>query len=154
MNLTVLYKFTKACIHQFQSRFGIITLGAMAIIINDLNQILLVKHTYDPCWYIPGGGVKRGESTKTAILRELKEEVGLSVLEEPVLFAIYHRFYRGVNDYPVVYIVKKYSQGNANSPEIKEMGWFDYQQLPEMTSPGTRRRLTEYFAKLSPSDVW
>jgi 8-oxo-dGTP pyrophosphatase MutT (NUDIX family) len=130
------------------------TLGARAIIINHKNQVLLVKHTYQSHWYIPGGGVKKGESIKAAIIRELKEEVGLTPLEEPMLFGIYHYLYLKVNDYPVVYVIKKFTQIETSSNEIEDTGWFDYAALPEMTSPGTRRRLTEYFANQPPSELW
>ncbi|HLD17200.1 MAG TPA: NUDIX domain-containing protein [Coxiellaceae bacterium] len=154
MNLTPFYQMATRVIRKCQSWIGMSTLGARAIVINQNKQVLLVKHTYQPHWYIPGGGVKKGESTKTAILRELKEEVGLTTLEEPMLFGIYHHLYLKVNDYPVVYIVKKFSLTEISSPEIEDTGWFDYAALPEMTSPGTRRRLAEYFTNQPPSEAW
>lgn len=73
MNFTPLYKIATRVVRKCQSLIGMSTLGARAIVINDDNKILLVKHTYQPHWYIPGGGVKKGESTKSAILRELNE---------------------------------------------------------------------------------
>ena len=95
---------------------------------------------------MPGGGVKKGESIQAVLLRGLKEEIGIIVLEEPKLFAIYHHTYLGVNDYPVIYVVKDYNQSQTSSPEIEIVGWFDYSDLPSMTSPGTMRRLNEYFS--------
>lgn len=154
MNVTPLYQIATRTLRKCQSWLGISTLGARAIIINQNNQVLLVKHTYQPHWYIPGGGVKKGESTKAALLRELKEEVGLITLEDPTLFGIYHHLYLKVNDYPVVYVVKKFSLAKTFSPEIEDTGWFDYTALPEMTSPGTKRRLTEYFTNQPPSEAW
>jgi mutator protein MutT len=154
MNITPFYQIATRVLRRCQSLVGISTLGARAIILNENNQVLLVKHTYQPHWYIPGGGVKKGESTKAALLRELKEEVGLTALEEPILFGIYHHYYLKVNDYPIVYIVKKFSLAETFSPEIENIGWFDYAALPEMTSPGTKRRLNEYFTKQTPSDTW
>lgn len=154
MNITPLYQIATRILRKCQSLLGISTLGARAIILNENNQVLLVKHTYQPHWYIPGGGVKKGESTKAALLRELKEEVGLTALEEPILFGIYHHYYLKVNDYPVVYVVKKFSLAETFSPEIENSGWFDYAALPEMTSPGTKRRLSEYFTNQAPSETW
>ncbi|MGL5742425.1 MAG: NUDIX domain-containing protein [Legionella sp.] len=49
------------------------TLGSRSIILNNNQQILLVKHTYQPHWYLPGGGVKKRESAQEDIIRELKE---------------------------------------------------------------------------------
>lgn len=154
ISFTSFYQVATRAIRKCQSLLGMSTLGARAIVINQNNQVLLVKHTYQPHWYIPGGGVKKGESTKAALLRELKEEVGLTTLEEPKLFGIYHHLYLKVNDYPVVYVVKKFSLTEVYSSEIEDTGWFDYIALPEMTSPGTRRRLNEYFTNQPPSETW
>jgi 8-oxo-dGTP pyrophosphatase MutT (NUDIX family) len=151
---TALYQIATRMIRRYQSWIGMSTLGARAIVLNQQNQVLLVKHTYQPHWYIPGGGVKKGESTKAAMIRELNEEVGLIPLEDPILFGVYHHLYLNVNDYPVVYIVKNFFQVKTSSREIEDSGWFDYLDLPEMTSPGTRRRLTEYFTNQTPSEMW
>ena len=113
MKLTILHKMANRLIRKFQSSLGICT--PRAIVLNAQNQILLVKHTYQPHWYIPGGGVKKRESAKSAVLRELKEEVGISVIGEPELFGIYHHTYLGVSDYPIIYVVKNYTLTNAYS---------------------------------------
>jgi len=155
MNLVNLFhKVATRSIRKLQSLLGLVTLGARAIVVNKDNQILLVKHTYQPHWYLPGGGVKKTESVKNAVIRELKEEVGLVPTEEPELFGIYFHTYLGVNDYPVIFIVKNYSLIKSDSPEIEKMGWFHYDQLPEMVSPGTKRRLTEYFTNTVRAERW
>jgi ADP-ribose pyrophosphatase YjhB (NUDIX family) len=154
MRLTILYKIASQVTRKCYYLIGMPTLGARAIVLNEKNQILLVKHTYQSHWYIPGGGVKKGESAKCAVLRELKEEVGLTVIGEPQLFGIYFHTYSGVNDYPIIYVVKDYSLTDAYSPEIEKKDWFDYEKLPSMTSPGTMRRLTEYFENSPRSDSW
>jgi len=142
-------------IKKLQSWLGLNTLGARAIVLNADGQVLLVKHTYQPHWYLPGGGVKKNESTKSAVIRELKEETGLIVApKEPLLFGIYHHTYLGVNDYPVIYIIKNYSSISAHSREIEQMEWFHYDKLPAMVSPGTKRRLMEYFTNAIQADRW
>lgn len=51
-----------------------------AIIISK-NKILLIKRIKKDSvyWVFPGGGVERGESKKNALLREMKEELGVEV---------------------------------------------------------------------------
>ena len=148
------YKTATHCIRKVQALLGITTVGSRAIILNHENQVLLVKHTYQPHWYLPGGGAKKGESAKEALIRELKEEVGIIPTEEPQLFGIYFHIYMGVNDYPIVFIIKNFTSTQTYSFEIEQMAWYDYHHLPELVSPGTKRRLDEYFAQKVQSDRW
>ncbi|KTD71100.1 MutT/nudix family protein [Legionella steelei] len=155
MNLrTFFYKSATRCVRKIQSLLGLITLGSRAIIVNHDHRILLVKHTYQPHWYLPGGGVKKGESAQAALVRELKEEVGIIPTEEPQLFGIYFHTYMQVNDYPVIFVIKNFTTMEAYSHEIEQMAWYEYDNLPEMVSPGTKRRLDEYFGKNIRSDRW
>jgi 8-oxo-dGTP pyrophosphatase MutT (NUDIX family) len=154
MKLPIFYRIANRIIRKCQSLLGMCTLGPRGIVLNSQNQVLLVKHTYQSHWYLLGGGVKKQESVKTALLRELKEEIGLTVAGEPELFGVYYHTYLGVSDYPIIYIVKNYSLTGTHSPEIEQIGWFNYENLPEMISPGTKRRLTEYFKNSPLSETW
>lgn len=152
--ISLAHKIGFRLIRRVQSILGLITMGSRAIVLNSDNQILLVKHTYQPHWYLPGGGVKKGESAQVALQRELKEEVGIITKEEPKLFGIYFHTYLGVNDYPIIFIIKNYDLIDASSPEIEALAWHYYDSLPEMVSPGTKRRLDEYFTNSKKSDRW
>ncbi|MEO9255658.1 MAG: NUDIX domain-containing protein, partial [Tepidiformaceae bacterium] len=52
-----------------------ITLGVRVILTSD-GKVLLVRHTYRPGWFLPGGGVHRRESLERAARREVREEAG------------------------------------------------------------------------------
>lgn len=69
---------------------GEYTLGVQAIIINSKNQLLIskrskLKKVYPLMWECNGGQVLSGEEGKTAIIREIKEELGIN-LDEGILF--------------------------------------------------------------------
>ena len=48
-----------------------------ALVVNEDGKVLVVKETGRSWWDLPGGGMDHDEDIKTAIARELKEEVSL-----------------------------------------------------------------------------
>ena len=52
--------------------------GVHALVVTPDRKVVLVRHTYRTGWYLPSGGVKKGEQPEQAIVRELGEEIGLS----------------------------------------------------------------------------
>jgi 8-oxo-dGTP diphosphatase len=55
-------------------------MAAGALIRHHDGRVLLVEPVYKNYWEIPGGCVEAGESPYAAAVRELKEELGISVL--------------------------------------------------------------------------
>jgi ADP-ribose pyrophosphatase YjhB (NUDIX family) len=53
--------------------------GVAAVIQNGAGQILLQRRSDNGLWGLPGGSVEIGESVREAIVREVREETGLSV---------------------------------------------------------------------------
>lgn len=60
---------------------------AYVLIINSNNEILMVKNWLsDGKWSLPGGGIHNNETPETAIVREVKEEVGLNLSKSNLIF--------------------------------------------------------------------
>ena len=144
------YHFLKSAL---LSIFAKRTIGVRILLIKE-EQVLLVKHTYQPGWCTIGGGVELKETPRSAILRELNEEVGVSLTTPPELFAVYYSDYEKHDNYVIFYIGRDHQQTEVTSPEIAEYRWFPMGQLPEDTTPATKRRIEEYLGKRALSDYW
>jgi 8-oxo-dGTP pyrophosphatase MutT (NUDIX family) len=122
------------------------TLGVRGAAFDEQGRVFLIRHSYVPGWYLPGGGVEPGETAEAALSRELMEEGGIGFDRAPELFGIYLNRSVSVRDHVVVYICRGCRQ--VRSPrlpnlEIVEAGFYATESLPEGTTAGTRRRLRE-----------
>jgi ADP-ribose pyrophosphatase YjhB (NUDIX family) len=122
---------------------------------DEAGRVLLVRHTYAPGWHFPGGGVEHGETALASLTRELAEEAGVAPEDAPELFGVYANHANFPNDHVLVYRVRRWRTcPPLENQEIAERGFFARDALPEATTKGTRRRLTELFDGAAPSAVW
>ena len=128
--------------------FKPLTLGVKLMLIED-EQIWLVQHSYQPGWFLPGGGVKRNELLETAVRREAREELG-ATLGEVTLFGIYSHL-EDKSDHVVVLVCTEFTLGEKVDPEIAAVAFFALEELPAEVSPGTAARVREYAAGLRPA---
>ena len=62
--------------------------GSASVILEDEDgQALIVKANYKSYWTFPGGIIDKGETPKEAAIREVREEVGLTIDPATVTFA-------------------------------------------------------------------
>ena len=106
-------------------------------------NVILVKHTYTDGWYLPGGGVQAGETLVEAVQREAAEETG-AFLRELRLFGVYSNFFEAKSDHIVLFCSEDFERVPTEAWEVDEVGSFALNDLPDGTSPGTRRRIAEY----------
>ena len=119
-----------------------VTVGVRVLMEQD-GRVLLVEHTYEKLWYLPGGGVKRNETLEEAARREVMEEVGAK-LGSLRLLGAYTSFGEYKSDHVLVFVCNDFTLTGATGREIDRFGLFDLEALPEDTSPATRRRIEEY----------
>ena len=119
-----------------------LTLGVKIMLIRD-NQILLVRHTYQPGWFIPGGGVKRGETLEEAAHREAWEELGAK-LAKVTLFGVYSNNRTKTNEHIAVFVCHNFTLSDKQDYEIEESAFFPIDQPPAGIDRGSRYRLQEY----------
>lgn len=133
-----------------------LTLGVRAIVLDGAGRVLLVRHSYVPGWYFPGGGVEAGETALAALARELEEEAGVTLTGAPALHGLFHNRSAHARDHVAAFVVRDFAQTRVPEPnaEIREHGFFALDALPEGTTGATRRRLAEVLNGVPVSAVW
>jgi ADP-ribose pyrophosphatase YjhB (NUDIX family) len=132
------------------------TLGVRAMLLKD-GEIVLVKHSYIPGWYLPGGGVEAGESFAAALARETEEEADARLTGAAELFGIYRNGRVDRRDHVALFVCREWERiGTRRIPnrEIVAMDRFALERLPKGTTTGTLARIREVLGGEPPAVDW
>jgi 8-oxo-dGTP pyrophosphatase MutT (NUDIX family) len=112
--------------------------GVHGIALTAEGKVVLVRLTYAPGWRLPGGGRKRGEAPVEAMLRELREEIGL--LSHGAVEQL--EDVRPDSDLPgdrsALFVVRGVVYRPRRSLEVEEVREFEPGSLPDDVGPWTR----------------
>lgn len=117
------------------------TRGAHAIAFTPDGKIVLVTLSYARGWRLPGGGIDPGETAGQAVLRELKEEIGMTghgAVEQVTVFTDRPDRRR---DCSTLFIVRDVAYDPKWTLEVKAVRAFDPAALPGDMAAITRRLL-------------
>lgn len=120
------------------------------LIRNEKDEVLVVKETDRDWWDLPGGGMDHNEDIKTALARELKEEVNLEgnftyriiEIDEPT-YLDYYDFWQVRLIFEIVPEIMEFSAGE-DGDEITFMNPLDF----ENSNIESERRFFGYYKKL------
>src|SRR5258705_6271456 len=123
--------------------------GVAAVIFQD-DRVLLQRRDDNRRWGLPGGSVEPGESVRTAVIREVHEETGLTV--EPLrLIGVYsdpanHQIVSYPDGEVVHYVSTAFecrvlSGALTTCAESLELAYFDPDALPADLMPIARIRV-------------
>ena len=107
-----------------------------AIILNSANQILLVKESSLGKWSLPGGWCDLFESPSEAIKKEVLQEAGMKV-EITSLIGVSDRAKFKTkphwSEYALMFAAKIIEDTKSFGHETSEIGFFDLNNLPELS---------------------
>lgn len=111
------------------------TLGVGAVVINEKNQILVIKERISHLGFkLPGGHIDNGEMISSAVVREVKEETGIDVEFDSIISLGHfypHQFHKS-NLYILCVATAKSNEINIeDTKEIIEAKWIDVKEYLE-----------------------
>lgn len=119
--------------------------GARAILLCK-GETLLVRNIGVGYWSLPGGVMRPSESPIRCLTRELKEELGISLLRQHYRHKLGTYFHEGEKNIDTIHIfvLEVSSFNHTRDWELDEARWFKLDALPEHLSPATARRIDEF----------
>ena len=118
-------------------------LGAAAVIFDPNGRVLLVRHSYGQRgWELPGGGRQPKESLQQAVLREIREELGVEALTAE-LRAVYYEPKFDQHHFAFLCQLPDGSDPKVNSAEILECAYWPVDALPRPINDFTIQRIRD-----------
>ncbi len=125
-----------------QERFKIIP--AVFLIVKKHDEVFLLRRYntgYADGWYtLPSGHVEEGETPSAAVIREAKEEVGIGIFSDQLLYcgSMYTQFICDNKTYLYMFYQVDASillPSNAEPGKSDDARWFSWEQLPKNILP-------------------
>ncbi|MCX7709423.1 MAG: NUDIX hydrolase [Clostridia bacterium] len=122
------------------------------LVVEDEKRILLQQRTDNGCWGIPGGSVELGETLEEAAVREIYEEMGITI-KNPKLFHVYsgkehHYIYPNGDEVYIIdniFVVTQYTgELKPDGVETSRVQFFNIDHLPEEIHPPNRTILIDF----------
>jgi ADP-ribose pyrophosphatase YjhB (NUDIX family) len=116
------------------------SLGVAGLILQEGKVLLVRRAGPSGLWMLPGGFVERDETMDRAVLREVKEETGLSA-EIIGLVAVRNRIMEGDNSIFLVFWLKADGEPHPNCSEVDEVKFFSLEEIRQRKRIGATARL-------------
>lgn len=117
------------------------TRGASAFCYTPSGRLILVRTYYEKGWNLPSGGLANDEDAASAILRELREEIGMVSYSTIEPLATMHHRPNYKRDSEEIFLVRDVSYQVGFNLEVEMIGEFDMRSLPHKVSSELRSRV-------------
>ncbi len=128
----------------FFKKVTLFRVTVMAVIFDEHKRILLAHRSDSDYWNLPGGKMEKGETPWSALEREVKEEVGVTVSVEKMVGV--YSYPRDDQDMIIMTLHCVITEGQpVTTPESDNIAYFDKDTLPSNLSQRQRERIEDAF---------
>ena len=122
-----------------------------AVIRNKKDQILIMsrknKKTFRNCWEFPGGKLSNFEDYFDALIRELKEELGIDITKNKLKNYIFTRYqYRAFLLMMYTFEVKHW-RGQIENKDNETLRWVSIKEIKKIKLLPANTKVINYFLK-------
>jgi ADP-ribose pyrophosphatase YjhB (NUDIX family) len=130
--------------------------SANVIVVNDRDEILMIRRTDNGNWAVPGGGMDLGESITDAAVRETREETGITceitglvgIYTNPNHVILYTSNGEVRQEFSIVFTARPVGGVLQPSSESAEPQWVAPDVTPGFQMhPSMRQRVQDYLDK-------
>jgi len=116
------------------------SVSVAAAVVNEVGELLSVRRRDNSRWEPPGGVLELDETIHAGLIREVREETGLTV-EPESLTGVYKNMKRGI----VALVFRCHVRSGVPSPttEAAEVRWLTAEQVAELMSEAYATRLLD-----------
>jgi 8-oxo-dGTP pyrophosphatase MutT (NUDIX family) len=127
--------------------------GVSVAVVNEADQLLMIRRTDNDQWAIPGGAQEVGESPLEAARREVAEETGITC-EITGLIGIFSNPRNVVEftsngevrqEFSILFTGHPASGETSTSSESREVAWHDRDKILHLPMTPAQRRRIHYF---------
>ena len=127
--------------------------SANVIVVNDQDEILMIRRTDNDNWAVPGGGMDPGESITETAVRETEEETGITceitgltgIYTNPRHVILYTSNGEVRQEFSIVFTARPVGGQLRPSSETAEPQWVAPMTIPGLNMhPSMRQRIQHY----------
>ncbi len=118
---------------------------AVAVITDDIGRVLITRRSADAphggmLWEFPGGKLERHESSEAALVREIKEEIGLDVLQCTFLGEVHHTYSKHSVCLHVFHVSDFHGEPICQEKQM-DMRWVAFENLQSFQFPAANQQI-------------
>ena len=108
--------------------------GVRVMLVKD-GRVIIIRHTYRKGWFLPGGGIKGGETVEEAARREVR------------LIGIFTSYEEGFSGHNILFACDDFRIVGQPDHEIAETRAVGLDEYPDGLFRGHRQKIEQYLKK-------